>query len=91
LGIAARLCRVGQDGPHFDYVAGEAATGLARAALDTGIPVIFGVLTTDSVEHAEARAGGKDGNKGFDAAQAAVEMANLTVAIRASGIGGARK
>jgi len=76
--------------PHFDYVAGQAATGLARAALDTGVPVIFGVLTTDSVEHAEARAGGKDGNKGVDAAQAAVEMANLTTAIRATAIRGAR-
>jgi len=63
--------------PHFDYVAGQAASGLARVALDTGVPVIFGVLTTDTMEHAEARAGGKDGNKGFDAAAAAVEMANL--------------
>jgi 6,7-dimethyl-8-ribityllumazine synthase len=68
--------------PHFDYVAGQAAMGLARVALDASVPVIFGVLTTDSVEHAEARAGGKDGNKGFDAAQAAVEMANLTRTLR---------
>lgn len=68
--------------PHFDYVAGQAASGLARVALDTGVPVIFGVLTTDTMEHAEARAGGKDGNKGFDAAQAAVEMANLTRTLR---------
>lgn len=68
--------------PHFDYVAGQAATGLSRVALDSGIPVIFGVLTTDTLEHAEARAGGKDGNKGFDAAAAAVEMANLTRTVR---------
>lgn len=68
--------------PHFDYVAGEAARGLARVALDTGVPVIFGVLTTDTLEHAEARAGGKDGNKGFDAALAAVEMANLARSLR---------
>jgi len=68
--------------PHFDYVAGQAATGLARVALDTGIPLIFGVLTTDTLEHAEARAGGKDGNKGIDAAAAAVEMVNLQRAIR---------
>jgi len=68
--------------PHFDYVASQAATGLARVALDTGVPVIFGVLTTDNMEHAEARAGGKHGNRGFDAAQAAVEMANLTRTLR---------
>lgn len=63
--------------PHFEYVAGGAATGIAQAAATSGIPVIFGVLTTDTTEQAEARAGGKMGNKGFEAALAAIEMANL--------------
>jgi 6,7-dimethyl-8-ribityllumazine synthase len=63
--------------PHFDYVAGGAATGIAQAAATSGIPVIFGVLTTDTTDQAEARAGGKMGNKGFDSALAAIEMANL--------------
>jgi len=65
------------DTPHFDYVAGECASGLARVALDTGLPVAFGVLTTDTVQQATDRAGGKDGNKGADAALTAIEMANL--------------
>jgi 6,7-dimethyl-8-ribityllumazine synthase len=63
--------------PHFDYVAGEAARGIADASADTGIPMAFGVLTTDTVEQAVERAGGKCGNKGFDAAMTAIEMANL--------------
>jgi 6,7-dimethyl-8-ribityllumazine synthase len=63
--------------PHFDYVAGECAAGLARIASETGVPVAFGVLTTDTVEQAEARAGGAEGNKGADAARAAIELANL--------------
>jgi 6,7-dimethyl-8-ribityllumazine synthase len=63
--------------PHFDYVAGECASGLARIALESGIPIAFGVLTTDTVEQAVDRAGGKAGNKGADAALAALEMANL--------------
>lgn len=62
---------------HFDYVCGECSSGLARASLDTGIPVGFGVLTTDSVDQAVDRAGAKAGNKGADAALAALEMANL--------------
>jgi 6,7-dimethyl-8-ribityllumazine synthase len=62
---------------HFDYVAGQAAAGVARASLDTGIPITFGILTTDTVEQALDRAGLKSGNKGFDAAMAAIEMANL--------------
>ncbi len=65
------------DTPHFDYVAGQAAGGLARIAAETGIPVAFGVLTTNSMEQAVDRAGGKSGNKGFDAAMTAIEMANL--------------
>ena len=62
---------------HFDYVAGECAAGLARAASDTGVPVGFGVLTCDTMEQAIDRAGGKAGNKGADAALAALEMSNL--------------
>ena len=67
---------------HFDYVAGQAAAGIARVGLDTGLPVIFGVLTTDSLEQAVNRAGAKAGNKGFDAALAAVEMASLLRQLR---------
>lgn len=63
--------------PHFDYVAGECASGLARIALESGVPIAFGVLTTDTMEQAIDRAGGKAGNKGADAALVAVEMANL--------------
>jgi 6,7-dimethyl-8-ribityllumazine synthase len=63
--------------PHFDYVAGEAAKGIARVALDTGVPVIFGVLTTENTQQALERSGVKSGNKGCDAALAAVEMAQL--------------
>ncbi|MGH8280765.1 MAG: 6,7-dimethyl-8-ribityllumazine synthase [Gammaproteobacteria bacterium] len=63
--------------PHFDYVAGECARGVQQAALDTGVPVAFGVLTCDTVEQALARAGGSAGNKGADAALAALEMAGL--------------
>jgi 6,7-dimethyl-8-ribityllumazine synthase len=62
---------------HFDYVAGECASGLSRVASDTGIPVAFGVLTTESTEQAVDRAGGKAGNKGADAAASAIELANL--------------
>jgi 6,7-dimethyl-8-ribityllumazine synthase len=60
--------------PHFDYVAGECAGGLGRVALDRGIPVSFGVLTTDTIEQALERAGTGEGNKGFDAAMTAIEM-----------------
>ncbi len=63
--------------PHFDYVAGECASGLARIALESGVPIGFGVLTTDTMEQAVDRAGGKAGNKGADAALASLEMANL--------------
>jgi 6,7-dimethyl-8-ribityllumazine synthase len=63
--------------PHFDYVAAEVAKGVAHIAIETGFPVIFGVLTTDNIEQAIERAGTKGGNKGFDAALAAIEMAHL--------------
>jgi 6,7-dimethyl-8-ribityllumazine synthase len=62
---------------HYDHVAGEAAGGVARAALATGVPVIFGILTCETLEQAVNRAGAKSGNKGFDAALAAIEMVNL--------------
>ncbi len=62
---------------HYDHVAGQAAAGVAQAALATGVPVIFGILTCDTLEQAQNRAGAKGGNKGFDAALAAIEMANL--------------
>ena len=65
------------DTDHYDYVAGEAASGVARAALATGVPVIFGILTCDTLEQALNRAGAKAGNKGFDAALTAIEMVNL--------------
>jgi 6,7-dimethyl-8-ribityllumazine synthase len=71
------------DTPHFDYVAGEAARGIASASAETGIPIAFGVLTTNSVEQAIDRAGAKGGNKGFDAAMTAMEMANLLRRLRA--------
>jgi 6,7-dimethyl-8-ribityllumazine synthase len=63
--------------PHFEYIAGECARGLSRVALEAGIPIAFGVLTTDSVEQALERAGGQNGNKGAEAAATALEMANL--------------
>jgi 6,7-dimethyl-8-ribityllumazine synthase len=66
---------------HYDHVAGEAAGGVARAALATGVPVIFGVLTCDTLEQAINRAGAKSGNKGFEAALAAIEMVNLMRAL----------
>lgn len=67
--------------PHFDYVAGEAAKGVAQVSLQTGKPVVFGVLTTDSIDQAIERAGTKAGNKGFDAAVTAIEMCNLLGAL----------
>ena len=73
------------DTPHFDYVAGQAASGIAQAALETGVPVAFGVLTTNTVEQAMDRAGLKSGNKGFDAAMTAIEMASLLRKLRATG------
>ncbi|MGM0453190.1 MAG: 6,7-dimethyl-8-ribityllumazine synthase [Thermodesulfobacteriota bacterium] len=63
--------------PHFEYVSAEVSKGVAAAGMDTGVPVIFGVITTDTIEQAIERAGTKAGNKGWDTAIAAVEMANL--------------
>ncbi|WP_020616731.1 6,7-dimethyl-8-ribityllumazine synthase [Paenibacillus daejeonensis] len=67
--------------PHFDYVCSETAKGVAAINLKTGVPTIFGVLTTDSIEQAVERAGTKAGNKGWEAAASAIEMANLTKAL----------
>jgi 6,7-dimethyl-8-ribityllumazine synthase len=70
------------DTPHFDHIAAEAAKGLAQTSMETGVPVAFGVLTTNTLEQAVDRAGAKSGNKGFDAAMTAVEMGNLMRALR---------
>src|SRR5947209_3140310 len=79
-GYAAVICLgavIKGDTDHYDHVAAAAATGVAQAALATGVPVVFGVLTCDTLEQAVNRAGGKAGNKGFEAAVTAVEMVNL--------------
>ncbi|HUJ21160.1 MAG TPA: 6,7-dimethyl-8-ribityllumazine synthase [Bryobacteraceae bacterium] len=70
------------DTPHFDYIAGESVRGLAQVAAESGVPVGFGVLTTNTVEQAVDRAGAKSGNKGFDATMSAIEMANLMRRLR---------
>jgi 6,7-dimethyl-8-ribityllumazine synthase len=67
--------------PHFDYIAAEVTKGIAKVNLDTGVPVSYGVITTDTLEQAVERSGSKAGNKGFDAAVSAIEMANLAKAI----------
>jgi 6,7-dimethyl-8-ribityllumazine synthase len=73
--IVALGCVIRGETPHFEYVSQAATDGLLRVTLDTGLPVAFGVLTTEDLAQADARAGGEHGNKGFDAAQTAVEMA----------------
>ena len=75
--IVALGCVIRGATPHFEYVAGQCAAGLARAADDSGVPIAFGVLTTETIEQAVERAGTKAGNKGADAAMVALEMANL--------------
>jgi len=87
--VARRLAEKGYDAviclgavirgatPHFEYVAGELAKGIARVSLETGVPVIFGIITADTLEQAIERAGTKAGNKGWQAAVSAIEMANL--------------
>lgn len=76
--IIAIGCVIQGETRHFDYVAGPAADGLARVALDFGVPVSIGLLTTDHLDQALARAGGRHGNKGWEAALAALELADLT-------------
>lgn len=88
--VAARMAKSGNydaviclgavirgDTPHFDYIATESAKGIARIALDTGLPVVYGMVTADTLEQAIERAGTKAGNKGWDAAESAIEMINL--------------
>jgi len=75
-------CVIRGETPHFDYVAAEAAKGVAHVSAETGVPVAFGVLTTNTLEQAIDRAGTKSGNKGFDAAMTAIEMANLMRTLR---------
>lgn len=70
-------CVIRGETPHFEYVAGECARGIARVAMDTGVPTTFGVLTTDTVEQAEQRAGVKRNNKGYETALCAIELVNL--------------
>jgi 6,7-dimethyl-8-ribityllumazine synthase len=71
--------------PHFDYVASQAAAGISRVALDSGVPTIFGVVTANTLEQALERAGGKAGNKGYDAVVTAIEMANLLEQVEGTG------
>jgi 6,7-dimethyl-8-ribityllumazine synthase len=80
--VICLACVIRGETPHFDYIAAEAAKGVAHVAAETGVPVAFGVLTTNTLEQAIDRAGAKGGNKGFDAAMTAIEMANLLRALR---------
>jgi 6,7-dimethyl-8-ribityllumazine synthase len=83
--VIALSCVIRGDTPHFEYVAAEVSKGIANVMLETGLPVSFGVVTTDTIEQAIERAGTKAGNKGFDAALAAIEMANLMRELAAGG------
>ena len=80
--VICLACVIRGETPHFDYVAAEAAKGVAHVASETGVPVAFGVLTTNTLEQAIDRAGAKGGNKGADAAMTAIEMANLMRTLR---------
>jgi 6,7-dimethyl-8-ribityllumazine synthase len=82
--IIALGCVIRGETPHFDFVAGPAANGLSLVAVNTGIPVTFGVLTTEDLPQALARAGGRHGNKGWDAALAALELADLNASVDAT-------
>jgi 6,7-dimethyl-8-ribityllumazine synthase len=82
--IICLSCLIRGETPHFDYIASEATKGVGLISIDAGIPVAFGILTTNTLEQALDRAGAKSGNKGFDAAMTAIEMANLVRTIRSS-------
>lgn len=82
-GIVCLSAVIRGDTPHFDYIAAEVAKGLGQTSMEYGVPIAFGVLTTNSLEQAIERAGAKSGNKGFDAAMSAVEMGNLMKRLRA--------
>ena len=84
--IVALGCVIRGDTPHFEYIASEAASGIQLAALETGVPVSFGVLTCDSRMQAEARAGGRHGNKGAEAARSALEMADVFARLRSDAV-----
>ena len=84
--VVALGCVIRGDTPHFEYVASEAASGLQLAALETGVPVAFGVLTCDSRMQAESRAGGRHGNKGAEAARSALEMADVFARLRSDAV-----
>jgi 6,7-dimethyl-8-ribityllumazine synthase len=84
--VVALGCVIRGDTPHFEYVAQEAASGLQLAALETGVPVAFGVLTCDSRLQAESRAGGRHGNKGAEAAHSALEMADVFARLRSDAV-----
>ncbi len=77
-------CLIQGDTPHFHYIAGEVTKGIAQVSLESGVPVVFGVITAETLDQAIERAGTKAGNKGFDAAVAAIEMVNVLAAIRGS-------
>jgi len=85
-GIIALAAVIRGSTPHFDYVAGEVAKGVAHVSLASGVPIAFGVLTTDSIEQAIERAGTKAGNKGWDAALSAIEMVSLERAFDGAGL-----
>ena len=84
--VLALGCVIRGDTPHFEYVASEAASGIQLAALETGIPVSFGVLTCDNRKQADARAGGRFGNKGAEAARSGLEMADVFARLRADAV-----
>ena len=84
--VVALGCVIRGETPHFEYVAAEAASGLQLAALETGVPVAFGLLTCDTRAQAEARAGGERGNKGTEAARSALEMADVFAQLRANAV-----
>jgi 6,7-dimethyl-8-ribityllumazine synthase len=86
--VIALGCVIRGSTPHFDYVAGTAANGLAAIGVNSGIPIVFGVLTTDTIEQAIERAGTKAGNKGWDAAMVAMEMSDLYTRLGDGSIGG---
>lgn len=85
--VIALGCVIRGATPHFDFVAGAAASGLAAVGAEAGVPVVFGVLTTETIEQAVERAGTKAGNKGWDAAMTAMEMADLYARLRSGGEG----
>lgn len=83
-GVIALGCVIRGDTPHFDFVAGAAATGLIGVSTKAGVPIAFGVLTTDTIEQALARAGGKAGNKGWESALAVLEMLDLITGLESA-------